>query len=244
VNFVTGYDRWHEALAEADPGHADETAPWYQLVLEYLGDIRGRKVLEVACGRGCFSRVLAGRGARVCGADFSGAALRIASRKSPLTESRDVPARFAQADAQRLPFADESFDIVVSCETVEHLRDPQAALAEMARVCRSGGLLYLTTPNYANAMGLYYLYARGRGKIATPGGDQPYDRVFLFPQIRNMVRRAGWKIVRTDGTVHQFPIWPGHPPIRWHGVEKYPMVRRRLGFCALHQFIFACKRND
>ena len=91
--------------------------------------------------------------------------------------------------------------------------DPSAALREMARVARPGAKLFLTTPNYFNLMGLYYIYARARNRRATPGADQPFDRVFLFPQIRALLRNAGWRIVRSDGTVHQFPIRPGHDPI-------------------------------
>jgi ubiquinone/menaquinone biosynthesis C-methylase UbiE len=243
MSLATEYDRWHEGVYHADPEHAEETAPWYRLVLEYLEDVRGKRVLELACGRGGFSRLLAERGASVCGADFSGAALQVGSRKGATNGSRVVDVDFTQADAQRLPFASEAFDLVVSCETIEHLPDPQAGLREMARVCRRGGLLYLTTPNYVNATGLYYLYARGRKQKATPGGDQPFDRVFLFPQIRRMVRRAGWNIVRTDGTVHQFPVWRGHNPVAVPGMEASRTVRRILSPLALHYFVMA-RRGD
>lgn len=234
MSLATEYDRWHSSVIESGPGHADETAPWYRLVLEYLPDLKGKHVLEIACGRGGFSRMLANRGAVVCGADFSGAALEFAGRKSGAAR-----VSFTQADAQQLPFASNCFDVVISCETIEHLPNPGQALREMARVCRRGGLFYLTTPNYANANGLYYLYARKRNKKATPGGDQPIDRVFLFPQIRKMVRRAGWAIVRTDGTVHQLPIWPGHDPIALPAFESSRTIRRMLSPMALHYFVMA-----
>lgn len=240
MSLATEYDHWHSAVIESDPGHAGEAAPWYRLVLEYLPDLKGKRVLEVACGRGGFARLLASRGAIVCGADFSGAALDFARRN--VSDSSHVS--FAQADAQKLPFASEAFDVVISCETIEHLPDPVQALRQMGRVCRGGGLLYLTTPNYANANGLYYLYARGRNKKATPGGDQPIDRVFLFPQVRKMIRRAGWDIVRTDGTVHQFPVWPGHSPIAIPAFESNRAMRHILSSIALHYFVMARNRQN
>ena len=109
----------------------------------------------------------------------------------------------------------------------------------MARVTRSGGTLFLTTPNYFNLMGLYNLYARARNRRATPGADQPFDRVFLFPQIRSLLRNAGWRIIRSDGTVHQFPIRPGHNPIIVESLETNRKVRRMLSPFAFHYFVMA-----
>lgn len=233
------YDNWHDGVFGSGEDHADQQSPWYRLVLEKLVSVEGKRVLEIACGRGGFAQILASRGAFVCGADFSRRALEIAQSRQ--NGNGGTHLNFAQADAENLPFAAESFDVVVSCETIEHLPDPPRALREMARVCRKTGFLYLTTPNYFNAMGLYYIYASLRGKCATPGGDQPFDRVFLFPQIRRMLRRAGWKIICSDGTVHQLPIRPGHNPIAVPAVESNRSVRRLLSPFAFHYFVIAQK---
>lgn len=235
------YDGWHNRVFEADPVGSDEKAPWYRLVLDYLPALQGKRVLEIACGRGGFATALAARGGIVSGADFSETALRIASAKySPRVNSH---LDLTQADAENLPYADGSFDIVISCETIEHLPDPIKALREMARVCRPRGFLYLTTPNYFNAMGLYYIYARLRGHAATPGSDQPFDRVFVFPQIRRMVRRAGFNIIRSDGTVHQVPYRRGHNPVALPKLESNRTGRRMLSPLALHYFVMA-RRSD
>jgi len=109
----------------------------------------------------------------------------------------------------------------------------------MARVARPGARLFLTTPNYFNLMGLYYIYARARNRRATPGADQPFDRVFLFPQIRALLRNAGWRIVRSDGTVHQFPIRPGRDPIIVASLEANRALRRILSPFAFHYFVLA-----
>jgi SAM-dependent methyltransferase len=115
-----------------------------------------------------FWRLPAGAGA--VGADFSYSALKIAQKGV-------TSASLAQADATKLPFLAESFDIVVSCETIEHLPDPLSGLSEMARVCRPGGLLYLTTPNYFNLMGLYRVYDSVLGRPQRSEESQPYDTV-------------------------------------------------------------------
>ncbi|MFZ3216189.1 MAG: class I SAM-dependent methyltransferase [Candidatus Acidiferrales bacterium] len=242
TDFHKEYDSWHQRQFDQAPEHPDENSPWYRLVLDYLVPVSGKRVLEIACGRGGFANLLAAKGAIMFGADFSAAALRITQAKASSRADRGVAVALAQADAQNLPYASESFDLLVSCETIEHLPDPLRALREMARVCRDGGLLYLTTPNYLNAMGLYHLYARLRHRKSSPGADQPFDRVFLFPQVRRMLRRAGWQILRSDGAVHQFPIRPRHDPILVPALEANRIVRRILSPLAFHYFVM-CRRS-
>ncbi|HKW57782.1 MAG TPA: methyltransferase domain-containing protein [Candidatus Acidoferrum sp.] len=233
------YDLWHRRIHDADPGHDDASSPWYGLVAEYLGPVAGRTVLEVACGRGGFVRKLAREGAHVVGCDFSSTALDAAASKLFRGADPQNQASLVQGDAQRLPFAPDTFDLVVSCETIEHLPKVQGAVFEMHRVTRPGGRLLLTTPNYANFMGLYELYAHFRHPNRKD--DQPFDRRQWFPQIRRWIRQAGWKILRTDGTVHAFPFLPGHNPLRWNSLESIRAVRRLLSPFAFTYFVMAEK---
>jgi SAM-dependent methyltransferase len=234
----TEYDKWHQRIYDADPDHEDASSPWYQLVREYLGDVAGLCILEVACGRGGFLRQLARAGAHVTGCDFSSAALK-AARTKLFLPNRPPLAVLVQGDAQSLPFADNSFDVVVSCETVEHLPRVQEAISEMHRVTRPGGRLFLTTPNYFNFMGLYEIYAHYRHPLRKD--DQPFDRRQWFPQVHRWIRRAGWINLRTDGTVHQFPFIPGRDPVRWESVEASRAVRKLLSPFAYTYFVAARK---
>jgi len=199
------------------------------------------RVLEVACGRGGFVRELARAGARVTGCDFSSAALHAAATKVFCSNGHPRLADLVQGDAQSLPFGDAAFDVVVSCETIEHLPRVLEAVREMHRVTRPGGKLFLTTPNYANFMGLYEIYARFRH----PGrkDDQPFDRRQWFPQVRRWIRLAGWTILRSDGTVHQFPFFPGHNPVRWKALESGRALRKLLSPLAYTYFIAAEKKE-
>src|SRR5580704_11921846 len=239
MSLQSEYDIWHQRNHDADPIHDDASSPWYRLVREYLGEVAGLHILEVACGRGGFVRELARAGAHVTGCDFSSAALRAASTKIRAADGQSRVA-LIQGDAQNLPFADNSFDLLVSCETIEHLPDVQIAIQGMHRVTRPGGKLFLTTPNYANFMGLYEVYSRFRHPSRKD--DQPFDRRQWFPQILGWVRRAGWTILRTDGTVHQFPFFPGRNPIRWKSLESNRTVRKLLSPLAYTYFVMAEKR--
>ena len=232
------YDAWHQRIYDADPSHDDATSPWYRLVLEYIGDVAGLRILEVACGRGGFVRHLAGAGAHVTGCDFSAAALH-ATRLKLCNDGQPPPVTLVQGDAQSLPFAGNSFDILVSCETIEHLPEVQSALREMFRVTRPGGKLFLTTPNYFNFMGLYEIYARFRHPARRD--DQPFDRRQWFPQVHRWIRQAGWTILHTDGTVHQFPFFPGRNPVRWHSLESNRSLRKLLSPFAYTYFVMAGK---
>jgi ubiquinone/menaquinone biosynthesis C-methylase UbiE len=232
------YDAWHQWRHEADPERDDSRTPWYDLVREYIGDVGGLKILEVACGRGGLLRELSQRGANVTGCDFSFPALQASSGKLGSPEQM-MRTSLLQADLLALPFADESFDVVVSCETIEHVREVETATREMHRVTRKGGRLLLTTPNYANLMGLYELYARVRHPMQED--DQPFDRRQWFPQVQKWIRAGGWKIVRTDGAVHQFPIVPGRNPLRWRALDSNRTLRKMLSPAALTYFVMGEK---
>ena len=240
MSLQSAYDLWHQRILLQDPLHDDSLAPWYQLVRQYLGNVGGMRVLEVACGRGGFVRALEEAGARVTGCDFSLEALRGARTKLAHTNAGRVSC-LVQGDIQWLPFANNTFEMVIDCETLEHVPDERSALREMYRVTRPGGKLLLTTPNYVNMMGAYEVYC----KLRHPGhkDDQPFDRRQSFMHILRRIRSAGWSILCTDGTVHQFPVRPGMNPWRWKGLEASPHIRKLLSPLALHYFVMAEKAN-
>jgi ubiquinone/menaquinone biosynthesis C-methylase UbiE len=206
-----------------------------------IGEVRGLRTLEVACGRGGFVRALASNGAQACGLDLSMAALQIGKQRSFHSESESVPV-LVQGDAYALPFPDNCFDILVSCETIEHLPDPVKGVREFHRVTKPGGTLYLTTPNYLNLMGLYELYAKVRHPHRVP--DQPLDRFQFFFQTRHLLRQAGWKILDSDGVVHQLPLFPGRNPVRIESIDRNPMLRRLLRGFAYTYCLIAKKRES
>ncbi len=147
-----------------------------------------------------------------------------------------------QGDVQRLPFADNTFNRVIDCETIEHVPDDQSALREMFRVTQPGGRLLLTTPNYVNLMGIYDVYSRFRHPSHVD--DQPFDRRQSFVHVLRRIRSAGWSILRTDGTVHQFPVIAHHNPRRWQGLEASHTIRKLLSPLALHYFVLAKKAEE
>jgi SAM-dependent methyltransferase len=100
------------------------------------------RVLDLSTGTGWTSRVVARRGATVTGADIATELLDVA-RDRALEEG--LPVEYVVGDAERLPFEDGEFDAVVSTFGVMFATRPEAAAAELARVCRKGGRIALTT---------------------------------------------------------------------------------------------------
>lgn len=103
---------------------------------------RGKAVLDAACGEGYGSRILASFALKVDGVDIDAGTIGAAQQKYPLDNLR-----FAQADLCALPFEMDQFDVICSFETIEHIADPFAALAEFRRVLKPGGLLIISTPD-------------------------------------------------------------------------------------------------
>ena len=106
------------------------------------GFVKGKVVLDVASGCGYGSSYLSDKGARaVIGGDILAEQIE-AAQKYYGREGVE----FLLLDATRLPFADNSFDAVVSMETIEHLEQYQDYLSECKRVLKEGGLFICSTP--------------------------------------------------------------------------------------------------
>lgn len=103
--------------------------------------VRDKSVLDVACGAGIGTHYLLTRGARSCvGLDIDAPSVAFARAAYRGCE-------FAECDAANLCVADSSMDVVVSFETIEHLRDYGKFLSECRRVLKPGGILICSTPN-------------------------------------------------------------------------------------------------
>ena len=128
----TAYDRWSRVWSLA----RYTNRAIYRTALALL-DERHRTVLDVGCGTGLMSTMLAAQGRRVVGVDLSAAMIARAKRHSGSSVT------FLEADAESLPIATGSFDAVVNLISLHHYPDPSRAVAEFRRVLRPGGRLVL-----------------------------------------------------------------------------------------------------
>jgi 2-polyprenyl-6-hydroxyphenyl methylase/3-demethylubiquinone-9 3-methyltransferase len=134
-------DRWYHA--KDDPvallrAESRTRNPW--VVAEIQNVYAQAKVLDIGCGAGLLTNELARQGMDVTGFDASAESLEVARRY-------DATARvqYQLGDANQLPYAQESFDVVCAMDFLEHVEDPAQIVAEAARVLRPGGLFFFHT---------------------------------------------------------------------------------------------------
>ncbi len=127
-----------------------------------LGGVRqGDRALDLGCGIGAFTAMLAEAGAQAVGCDIAEAALRRARAAHPALDFR------LAAIGGPLPFEDNSFDVVWASEVIEHVADTARWLSEVRRVLIPRGRLLLTTPSH----GRLRVAAGGIERFSEPLGD-------------------------------------------------------------------------
>lgn len=102
----------------------------------------GKEVLDAGCGVGYGTAHLAAVARHIVGVDVAADAIEYARE-----HYGGANVEFARADALELPFPDDSFDVVCSFETIEHVRDAEAFVGELRRVLRPHGTCVLSTPH-------------------------------------------------------------------------------------------------
>jgi ubiquinone/menaquinone biosynthesis C-methylase UbiE len=142
----------------------------YEFAAQYA---EGKRGLDVGCGEGYGTAILAQRAEHIVAVDISEKAIAHATAKY---QQKNV--EFHCFPAEKLPFPDASFDLVVCLELIEHARDHLAVMREMRRVLRRGGVLILSTPNR---------------RIVSPGSPTPLSefhvREFDVRETQELCRR-------------------------------------------------------
>jgi SAM-dependent methyltransferase len=185
-------------------------------------EIRGATVVDVGGGGGWFTAAFRARGARCCLIEPDRAELL--SRPGPRDGTSMEPNRRSlpgavQGDGLRLPLRDGATDITFSSNVLEHVPDPQRMIAELIRVTRKDGLIYLAFTNWYSPWGghemspWHYLgaglaerrYARRYGREASHKVGASLFRVHVGSVLRAL--RARDDIELTDARPRYYPAW-------------------------------------
>lgn len=143
-----------------------------KLHTHFDGEYRGKHVLEIGCGCGEASVFFAKKGMRVIATDVSPGMLQLAEKVATL---HGVRVDTVACPAEKLPFEDETFDVVYAANVIHHVDIP-AALSEIYRVLRQGGIFVAWDPvKYNPAINLY---RKRTPDVRTPD-EHPVDRKYL-----------------------------------------------------------------
>ncbi|RME86573.1 MAG: class I SAM-dependent methyltransferase [Anaerolineae bacterium] len=153
------------------------------MILRAAGErVRGR-VLENGCGVGMYAKYLAEEGGEVIGLEYDFDRCLVAASRAPHT---------VNAAGEALPFPDATFDLILSHEVIEHVRDDRLAIHEMVRVLRPAGRLVLFCPNRGYPFETHGVYWKGRyhfGNIPLVNYLPRRWRDHLAPHVRVYSRR-------------------------------------------------------
>ena len=185
----------YEAIRFGHPAGMFLDSLHQKTILEGVGpmDLSGKRVLDVACGTGRFSRLFRYRGARVVGLDLSRAMLN----QSRIRGSAEA---YVEAGALALPFKETAFDLAVSVNALNHLPAFEAIIHEMCRVSRRVILglphlhsLLLLNTLYRVLRGWGYRYTRDK-TARYPGAPLIYTRYFSERELRVIFEKNKFKV--------------------------------------------------
>ena len=195
----------------------------FSRLLDSLEPSRGGVVLDLGCGAGSYGRLLARRGHRVIGVDYSLPSLARALEYDP-----HGACRYAAADAYALPFPTSTFDLVVCIGVLQAVASPERVLDEAVRVVRPGAVVVVEGLNASGVI------ARARQMHAAVRRLPPRVRYYDPSRVERWLTGRGLRLIARAPIVL--------PP------RKLPGILRILDLVPLpgavaHSFLFAARRE-
>lgn len=168
------------------PSTIDPRIYHVKLVLDHLGDVSGKRVADIGCGKGRFARIVAERnpGAVVYALDLAEAMLKLVPSGLPV----------CAASMTALPLATASCDGAYATESLEHAVDIETAIAELCRIVKPAGRIVIIDKN-----------AEKWGRLATPAWEKWFHQRDVERMLRRHCREVSsrfisyWEDVEPDG---------------------------------------------
>ncbi len=198
AKFEAVAQRWWDPEGEFRPLH--DLNPVRLDYIEARAGLAGRRVLDVGCGGGLLAEGMARRGARVTGVDLAPTAVEVA-RLHALEAGVAVDYRVASAE-QMASAEPAAFDVVTCLEMLEHVPDPAAAVAALARLVRPGGHVVCSTLDRGARSFLLGIVAAEYLLRLVPPGTHEYARFIRPSELARFGREAGLELADLAGMAY------------------------------------------
>jgi len=212
-----------------------QTPSRYLWLLSLLKARTGQTLLDVSCGNGYMLQAAGEHGLLAFGLEISEVELAEARERAP-------DAALVCADAERLPFAQEAFDLVTNIGSLEHYLHPTLSVAEMARVLKPDGLALVLLPNAYGLVGnIQHVWRHGDVFVDA----QPLQRYATRRAWARLLEENGLRVARVVGYDRELPrtwqdlFWLLRRPLKLLRALLSPLIPVNLADC----FVFLCRKG-
>ena len=189
--------KWWDMSGEFKPLH--DINPLRLDYIDCIGQISGKKVLDVGCGGGILAESMARLGAaEVTGIDMAEKSLKIAQLHAQENSIKNITYRCIRVEdqAQQHP---QSYDIVTCMEMMEHVPDPAAVVEACARLVKESGTVFFSTINRNPKSYLHAIVGAEYLLDLVPKGTHDWQKFITPAELAKMCRSAGLAIIDTCG---------------------------------------------
>ncbi|MFX0061316.1 MAG: methyltransferase domain-containing protein [Candidatus Hermodarchaeota archaeon] len=192
----------------------------YHIAIELLKQklVPRRKILDIGCSGGLIRRFLQSEGVDL---EYYGLDLILEALIANKKYHSDV--KLFNSSATELPFQDETFEYIISCETLEHIPDTVTTLKEIFRVLKPQGRVVLSVPNYGNpilaAIAKFFHVFLGNPHFAM--GEQVFEHHFTVEYLDDLFQKLSFRIIDSIGAHYV----PNKDALVWVS-EVIPFFRR------------------
>ena len=199
AKFAALAHRWWDPSGEFKPLHDINPLRlgWIQRI---VGDLRGKRILDVGCGGGILSESMAASGARVAGIDLSDKALGVA-RLHKLESGADVEYRLVAVETLGAE-SPGAYDVVTCMEMLEHVPEPASVVAAVATLVKPGGTVIISTLNRNPKSYLFAVIGAEYVLGLLPRGTHDWSRFIKPSEIAAWGRRVHLDLVEMIGMTY------------------------------------------
>jgi 2-polyprenyl-6-hydroxyphenyl methylase/3-demethylubiquinone-9 3-methyltransferase len=165
-------------------------------------ELRARRVVDIGCGNGALCRELASRGYEVVGCEPSAESLHFAQREAP-----ELVFHRLGVDDDPFPIGNESFDVAIAIEVIEHLVRPRNLPRFAGQLLRPGGHLIISTPYHGYLKNLVLALANKWDAHLNPFWDGGHIKFWSRKTLSQLLKESGFRIVRFIGAGRLPFLW-------------------------------------